>query len=67
MPGQRLGHPTDCRDVTVDLLGHRALLFGGAGDLQVHVADDRDRLADPVQGFDRLVDLSGVLLGLAVA
>lgn len=28
------------------LFGHGALLFGGPGDLQVHVADHRHRFAD---------------------
>ncbi|MCY1432253.1 hypothetical protein D9M71_482440 [compost metagenome] len=43
------------------------MLLGGAGDLQVHVADHGDRVADFAQGLDRLLDLPGVAVGLGLA
>ncbi|MOA66345.1 hypothetical protein D3C78_1930720 [compost metagenome] len=37
------------RDVAADLFCYGALLFGGTGDLQVHVADHRDCSTNPGQ------------------
>ncbi|MNG33870.1 hypothetical protein D3C84_1202190 [compost metagenome] len=51
----------------VDLLGHGALLFGSAGDLQVHVADHRHRLTNLPQRRHRLTDLFDTALSLTMA
>ncbi|SPO61039.1 protein of unknown function, partial [Pseudomonas inefficax] len=67
LPRQRLGDVADGRHVAVDFLGHRALLLGGRGDLQVHVGDHRHGLADALQRGDCLANLLHAALCLAVA
>ena len=52
------GGAVDAVDILVDLFGHRALLFRGAGDLCIHFVNGSDFAADLVQ---RRFGLAGLL------
>ncbi|MCY1532076.1 hypothetical protein D9M68_673220 [compost metagenome] len=56
----------DLVHAAVDLLGHRGLLLGGAGDLRVHRVDGADQLGDGIQRSTCLVGLlAGEFTGIA--
>ncbi|MNF89583.1 hypothetical protein D3C84_721130 [compost metagenome] len=57
----------DAADALVDLLGHRALLLGGCGDLVGHVGNVGHRLADTDQRLVGLEHALDTFVGLAAA
>src|SRR5690606_21744691 len=56
-----VGQAGDLADALVDVVGHLALLLGGAGDLQVQRVDRVHRLDDAVQRGAGLADMLQVL------
>ena len=65
LAGERVGDVANAGHIAVNFFGHGALLFGSRGDLQVHVGDHCDGLANALQRGHRLLHLLRTVLRLA--